>query len=251
DKAALIARLEQHDHTKGMPLVAIQAANGETGVIQPIKTLAEIVHSHKGLLIVDAVQYLGKVDMNLSALDADFSIISAHKIGGPKNIGALICHSDIITPQPLIKGTQESGLRGGTQSIALCASFAAALKKREDMMINTDYINRIQNLRNFFEEGLEKLSSNIKLHGKMAKRLCNTSFFSFTNIEAQTVQIALDLAGFAVSRGSACSSGRIKHSEILAAMGVENSMGAIRISIGPETTKEDLLALLLSIKSFI
>lgn len=118
-------------------------------------------------------------------------------------------------------------------------------------MINTDYINRIQNLRNFFEEGLEKLSSNIKLHGKMAKRLCNTSFFSFTNIEAQTVQIALDLAGFAVSRGSACSSGRIKHSEILAAMGVENSMGAIRISIGPETTKEDLLALLLSIKSFI
>lgn len=251
DKEALAAKLAQHDHTKGMPLVAIQAANGETGVIQPIKILAEIVHSHKGLLIVDAVQYLGKIDMDISALDADFSIISAHKIGGPKNIGALICHSDIITPRPLIKGTQESGLRGGTQAIALCASFAAALKKRKAMIANTDYIINMQNLRDFFENGLEKLNANIKIHGKLAQRLCNTSFFSFANIDAQTVQIGLDLAGFAVSLGSACSSGRVKHSEVLAAMGADNDRGAIRISIGFETTKEDLSALLLSIKSFI
>lgn len=247
-------KLAQHDQTKGMPLVAIQAANSETGALQPIKDFADIVHKYNGLLVVDAVQYLGKAGMDLTTLGGDFSIISAHKIGGPKNIGAFICHSDIMTPAPLIKGTQENGLRGGTQAIALCASFAAALEKRHFLLTQSNYLSQIESLRDSFEVGLAALDKKVIIYSKDINRLNNTSFFSLPNIDAQILHIALDLAGYAVSRGSACSSGRVQKSAILKAMQQDNptgdSTGAIRVSIGPQTSKEDLAALLAEINKF-
>ncbi len=228
--------LKKHDLSIGLPLVAIQAANSETGVLQDIESIAKIVHLYKGLLIVDIAQLLGKVTADLNKMDGDFYIISAHKLGGPKNIGAFVACSDIIAPQSLIKGSQERGRRGGTQAAALCASFAVALCKSLE---KTPYTN-IEQLRNYLESQLYKLVPDIIFYGKETKRLPNTSFFRIPNIEAQTLQMALDLEGFAVSAGSACSSGKVNSSHVLQAMGEEEGINAIRVSLGAIHSKENI-----------
>lgn len=240
--------LSKHDYSLGYPLVAIQAVNSETGVIQPIKAAADIVHEYKGIIIVDAVQFLGKVDTTLIDNCADFYLISGHKIGAAKNIGAFICNSDIIAPESLIKGKQEKGRRGGTQSISLISSFEAALKKRLDLIANTDYLLNLQKLRDYFEYKLLQIDSNAVIYGKNAPRISNTSFFSLSTIDAQTLQMALDINGFALSAGSACSSGTVSHSYVLQAMGYGDNISAIRFSIGTDNNIEQVDCLLDSIK---
>ncbi|WP_455477543.1 cysteine desulfurase family protein [Bartonella sp. B41] len=229
--------LDSHDKIQGLPLVAIQAANGETGVIQPIKEISAIVRSFGGILIVDLAQYIDKNFININQLGGDFFILSAHKIGGPKGIGAFISYGGNLMPSPLIvAGGQEKGLRGGTEALPLIASFGAAIND----CLTQQEIKKLIYLRNKLENGLKKISKDVEIFGQNVQRLPNTTYFSVRNIKAETMQISFDLAGFSVSSGSACSSGKVKQSNILKAMGYHIPNGAIRVSTGRNTTSNDI-----------
>ncbi|MCZ2204282.1 cysteine desulfurase family protein [Bartonella sp. A05] len=229
--------LAAHDNTKGLPLIAIQAANGETGVIQRIREIADIVRDAGGILIVDLVQYVDKNLIDINQIGGDFFILSAHKIGGPKGIGAFVSCGGLLMPNPLIvAGGQEKGLRGGTEALPLIASFGAAMTD----CFNQNEIKRLIFLRNRLEEGLQQISNDVKIFGQYAPRLPNTTYFSVQDIKAETMQIYFDLAGFSVSAGSACSSGKVKQSRVLEAMGYHLPNGAIRVSTGRCTTAKDI-----------
>ncbi|WP_039758639.1 cysteine desulfurase family protein [Bartonella queenslandensis] len=233
----LVLLLRAHDKTKGLPLVAIQAANSETGVIQPLKEITAIVRDLGGTLIVDLTQYVDKNFVDIHQLGGDFFILSAHKVGGPKGVGAFVSCGNLLMPHPLIiGGGQERGLRGGTEALPLIAAFGAAMAD----CFTQEEIKRLIYLRNKLEDGLQKISQDIEIFGKRVKRLPNTTYFTVKNIKAETMQIAFDLEGFAVSAGSACSSGKVKQSKVLEAMGYHVPNGAIRISIGRDTTSEDI-----------
>ncbi|EJF76986.1 cysteine desulfurase family protein [Bartonella birtlesii] len=233
----LISFLKIHDKTKGLPLVAIQAANGETGVIQPIKEIAAIVRDSGGILIVDLTQYVDKNFVDIHQIGGDFFILSAHKIGGPKGIGAFVSNGNLLMPYPLIiGGGQEKGLRGGTEALPLIAAFGAAIAD----CYSQEEIKKLIFLRNKLEDGLQKISCDIEIFGKRVQRLPNTTYFTIENLKAETMQIAFDLAGFSVSAGSACSSGKVKQSKVVEAMGYDVPNGAIRISIGQNTTSQDI-----------
>lgn len=245
----LEARLAQHDNSQGVALVAIQAANNETGVVQPITRIAEVVRHFGGVLVVDAVQYVGKLPFDAIKFGGDFFMISAHKIGGPKGIGAIISAGGLIAPEPLTKaGGQERGLRGGTEALPLIVAFG---KATSDARQTVQQHLSIQGLRDFFEEKLSTLFPTAVIFGSRTKRLPNTSFFNIPGFEAETMQIALDLAGFAVSSGSACSSGKVGQSTVLKAMGVKENDRATRISIGADTSKRDIELLLEAITTVV
>ncbi|UNE53437.1 cysteine desulfurase family protein [Bartonella machadoae] len=233
----LISLLTVHDNRKGLPLVAIQAANGETGVIQPIKEIAAIVRNFGGILIVDLTQYVGKNFVDIHQMGGDFFILSAHKIGGPKGIGAFVSCGNLLMPYPLIVGGgQEKGLRGGTGAVPLIAAFGAAIAD----CFTQEEREQLISLRNKLEDGIQKISHNVEIFGKRVQRLPNTTYFTVRDIKAETMQIGFDLAGFSVSAGSACSSGKVTQSKILTAMGHHVPNGAIRISIGQSTTSQDI-----------
>ncbi len=233
----LISLLKIHDKTKGLPLIAIQAANGETGVLQPIKEIAAIVRDSGGILIVDLTQYVDKSFVDIHQIGGDFFILSAHKIGGPKGIGAFVSNGNLLMPYPLIiGGGQEKGLRGGTEALPLIAAFGAAIAD----CYSQEEIKQLMSLRNKLENGLQKISCDVEIFGKRVPRLPNTTYFTVENLKAETMQIAFDLAGFSVSAGSACSSGKVKQSKVLEAMGYHVPNGAIRISIGRCTRSQDI-----------
>ncbi|EJF85994.1 cysteine desulfurase family protein [Candidatus Bartonella washoeensis] len=236
-KDKLTSLLTAHDNTKGLPLVAIQAANSETGVIQPIQEIAAIVHNAGGVFIVDLTQYVDKNFVDVNQMGGDFFILSAHKIGGPKGVGAFVASGNLLMPQPLIfGGGQEKGLRGGTEALPLIAAFGAAMAD----CFTQEEIMQLMCLRNKLENGLQKISHDVEIFGKRVQRLPNTTYFTVQNIKAETMQIAFDLAGFSVSAGSACSSGKVKQNGVLEAMGYHVPNGAIRISTGRCTTAKDI-----------
>ncbi|PIT69262.1 cysteine desulfurase family protein [Bartonella tribocorum] len=238
----LISLLKAHDKTKGLPLVAIQAANSETGVLQPLKEIAAIVRDLGGTLIVDLTQYIDKNFVDINQLGGDFFILSAHKVGGPKGIGAFVSCGNLLMPHPLITGGgQEKGFRGGTEALPLIAAFGAAMAD----CFTQEEIKQLIYLRDKLEDGLQKISQDIEIFGKRVQRLPNTTYFTVKNIKAETMQIAFDLEGFSVSAGSACFSGKVKQSKVLEAMGYYVPNGAIRISIGRDTTSEDIVDFLL------
>ncbi|AQX18331.1 MULTISPECIES: cysteine desulfurase family protein [unclassified Bartonella] len=229
--------LIEHDKAKGLPLIAIQAANSETGVIQNIQEIASIVRDAGGTLIVDLVQYIDKYPIDINHFGGDFFILSAHKIGGPKGVGAFVSCGDLLMPSPLITaGGQEKGHRGGTEALPLIASFGAAMEN----CFTQEEIKKLIYLRNKLEDGLLKISHDVIIFGKNVQRLPNTTYFTVRGIKAETMQIGLDLAGFSVSAGSACSSGKVKQSKVLEAMGYHISNGAIRVSTGRCTTSKDI-----------
>ncbi|WP_336294344.1 cysteine desulfurase family protein [Bartonella sp. CB169] len=233
----LVSLLAVHDKTKGLPLVAIQAANSETGVIQEIKELSAIVRDFGGILIVDLTQYVDKNFVDINQMGGDFFILSAHKIGGPKGIGAFVSCGNLLMPYPLIiGGGQEKGFRGGTEALPLIAAFGAAMAD----CFNKEEIKFLMCLRDKLEIGIQKICSNVEIFGKRVRRLPNTTYFTIRDIKAETMQIAFDLAGFSVSAGSACSSRKVKQSKVLKAMGYSVPDGAIRISIGRCTTSKDI-----------
>lgn len=242
DLAALTRALEAHDRETGLPIVAVHAANNETGVIQPVAGIAAIVADAGGLLVVDAVQAAGRIPMDMSAGYADFLILSAHKIGGPRGVGAIVAKSDMLMPEPLIRGGgQEKGHRAGTENVAGIAGFGAAAKLAAQGLVA---MGRIEEMRDGFETSLRTHVPDVVIHGESAPRLANTCFFTMPGIKAETVQIALDLAGIAVSAGSACSSGKVGPSHVLKAMDVTGNEGAVRVSIGATTTEAELGQLL-------
>lgn len=228
----LAEALQNH---QGRALVCFHFANNETGIIQPVRALVKMAKAAGAITIIDAVQAVGRLPVDLSQLDADFILLSAHKIGGPKGVGAFVAASDVLRPKPLIVGGgQEHGHRSGTEAVPLIAGFGAAAEVACENQI--DY----SALRDHFESSLKALDADIHIHGANAPRLSNTSFFSLLGVKAETAQIAFDLAGLAVSSGSACSSGKTGQSHVLKAMGVESDDGAVRISFGPNNDESDV-----------
>jgi cysteine desulfurase len=228
------------------PLVSIMLANNETGVVQPVAEAAAIVHAAGGLLHVDAVQAAGRIPCDLAAFGADLLTVSAHKIGGPKGVGALVRASDEIHfPDPLIRGGgQERGMRAGTENVAGIAAFGAAAAAAGRRL--ADEAADMLAVRNLLEEGLGAISPQAVIFGASAARLPNTTLFALDGVNAETAIIALDLEGVAVSSGAACSSGKVQPSHVLGAMGVSPSLlrGAVRVSLGWTTTQDDVACFL-------
>jgi len=224
------------------PLVSIMLANNETGVVQPIAQAATMVHAAGGLLHVDAVQAAGRIACDINALGADLLTLSAHKIGGPQGVGALVrAREDIHFPDPLIRGGgQERGLRAGTENVAGIAAFgAAAAAVRRQGAAEADLMRA---LRDKLEAGLRAVTPRAVIFGEEAERLPNTTLFAAEAMKAETAVISFDLEGIAVSSGAACSSGKVQPSHVLAAMGVSPALtrGAVRLSLGWATTEADI-----------
>lgn len=241
DLAALERRLTDLG-TKGVqPLVSIMLANNETGVIQPVTEAARLVHGAGGLLHVDAVQAAGKIPCNIKALGADLMTLSAHKLGGPKGVGALIKRDEALNLDPLITGGgQERGGRAGTENVAGIAGFGAAAAAAQAALAADGA--RMRGLRDRLEDGLREVTPEVIIFGSAAERLPNTTLFAVPGMKAETSVIAFDLEGVAVSSGAACSSGKVQPSHVLAAMGISAPLarGAVRVSLGATTTDSDM-----------
>ncbi len=237
DAEALKAMLAQG----GPALVAIQLANNETGVVQDIRMLADIVHDAGGALVVDAVQGPGKVDVDIRALGADAVFISAHKFGGPKGVGAIVFRdSRTRLAEAFLKGGgQERGQRGGTENLPGIAGMGAAAQAVRGM---DQAVQKMSQLRDQFELRLNRLVPDVAIVSRDVPRLPNTTCFAIPGLRAEQALIAFDLDGVAVSSGSACSSGKVKASHVLKAMGQPDwvKAGAIRVSIGEATTIDEL-----------
>ena len=238
DLAALRAALGRHDAAAGPPLVAVHAANNETGVLQPVGEVCRIVRDAGGVLVVDAVQAAGRIALDISEDYADFLILSSHKIGGAMGAGALVGTGDVMMPLPLLTGGgQERGHRAGTENMPAIAAFGAAAAAR---LQGLDRMSAVAALRDRFEAAVLEQVPDAEIHGRAAPRLPNTLFFSIPGLKAETAQIAFDLAGVSLSAGSACSSGKVGPSHVLRAMGRGEDAGALRVSIGPETGSREL-----------
>nr|WMC99369.1 cysteine desulfurase family protein [Aminobacter aminovorans] len=238
DLVGLEAALAAHDKSEGLPLVAIHAANNETGVIQPIRAIAELVKVAGGVLVLDAVQAAGRIPLDMSEGYADYLILSSHKIGGPKGAGAIVAQADLMMPAPLVTGGgQEKGHRGGTENLPAISGFGAAARTALDGLAG---IGEVRAMRDRLEETVLRLVSDAEIFGKAVERLANTTFFAIPGIKAETAQIAFDLAGVALSAGSACSSGKVGPSHVLKAMGFADNLGALRVSIGRQTSEADV-----------
>ncbi|HEY1472731.1 MAG TPA: cysteine desulfurase family protein [Pseudolabrys sp.] len=225
------------------PLVSVMLANNETGVIQPISEIAAIVRAANGVLHVDAVQGPGRINCRIGELGADLMSLSAHKLGGPQGAGALIRRGDIHIAEPLIKGGgQERGLRAGTENVAAIAGFGAAAA----VVATLADVAHMAALRDRLEAGLKAAMPKAVIFGQNAPRLPNTTLFAVPGIKAETAIISFDLNGIAVSSGSACSSGKVQASHVLAAMRMEPSIaqGAVRLSLGWSTSERDIEKLL-------
>lgn len=220
-------------------LVSVMLANNETGVIQPIREISALCKAHNALLHVDAVQALGKIPVEFTTLGCDLMTISAHKMGGPVGAAALILRQDLAITPLFVGGGQELGRRAGTENIAAIAGFARAVELID--------LGQMKQLRGW----LDKLETTVAqdgavIMGKLASRLPNTSCFAMPSISNEVQLMDFDLKGFALSAGSACSSGRIEPSPVLAAMGVAKEVAgsAIRVSIGWASRECELVAFL-------
>ena len=221
-------------------LVSIMAANNETGVIQPIAEASEIVHSAGSLLHVDAIQALGKIPFDINELAPDLVSLSAHKVGGPKGVGALVTAEGVQGVEPLLRGGgQERGHRAGTENVAGIAGFGAAVAAA--MAALKADAPRLDALRSRLERGLNQTAGAIVFSAR-APRLSNTTLFTVPGLRAETAVIGFDLAGIAVSSGSACSSGKVQPSHVLEAMGFgpKIAQGAVRLSLGWSTLEADI-----------
>lgn len=222
----------------GPALVALMAANNETGVLHPIAEAALLCRAHGAMLHVDAVQAAGRVPLTLAALGADALALAGHKLGGPMGAGALLLADPARAPAPILAGGgQERGWRGGTPALPAIAGFAAAARAACAAMADT--AARQQALRAQIEQAA--LAAGAVLCGSDAPRIANTACLALPGRAAQAQVIALDQAGFAVSAGAACSSGKVASSHVLAAMGLGPLAGeAIRISLSWASTEAEV-----------
>jgi cysteine desulfurase len=221
-------------------LVSVMLANNETGALQPVAEVAEIVHGAGGVLHVDGIQALGKTPLDINTLKADLVTLSAHKIGGPKGVGALVLAETVLGLEPLLRGGgQELGRRAGTENVAGIAGFGAAV--RAAMAALDGDGARLRGLRDRLEAGLKQTPGMIVFSGDVP-RLPNTTLFTVPGLRAETAVIGFDLDGISVSSGSACSSGKVQPSHVLAAMGFDRELaqGAVRLSLGWSTSREDI-----------
>jgi cysteine desulfurase len=250
DIDAFVALLDDHGFEKRAAIdadktplyvVSITLANNETGVVQPVTEIAGIVIERGGIMHTDAVQALGRMPFDLQSLGVDLLTIAAHKIGGPKGIGALVGPAiDKVLNDPLVKGGgQEFGRRAGTENIVAIAGFAAAAELACDELADREMVRF---LRDRLESRLQKMFPDLVVFSEKVDRLDNTSLFAVPGLRAETLVMALDLEGLAVSSGSACSSGKVAPSHVLSAMGVSPELAgcAIRVSFGPDNWLQDV-----------
>jgi cysteine desulfurase len=219
----------------GRALVSVMFANNETGVVQPIADVVRLARQAGALVHCDAVQAAGKVRVDVHGLGVDYLSLSAHKLGGPTGVGALVVRSGAPFAPDRRGGGQESNRRAGTENVAGIAGFgAAAAASREGLMV--------EGLRDRMERALLAIAPDARVFGAGARRLGNTSCISMPGVKAETQVMALDLAGICVSAGAACSSGKVHRSAVLAAMGVVDAVAetAIRISCGWNTESDDI-----------
>lgn len=234
----LATRMAVWDHDKGgTPVLCLMLANNETGVVQPVSEAAAIVREAGGLTICDAVQGIGKIQVNVGLLGVDYLSLSAHKIGGPQGAGALWHRAGAPLKAVQHGGGQERGLRSGTENVAAQAGFGAAI---EASVKDLPKYAKLAGHRDAMEARLER-EGGVLVMGKGAERLAGTSNFAKAGFAAETQVMALDLAGVCVSAGSACSSGKVKRSLVLLAMGVTDTLAesAIRTSFGWNSSPED------------
>jgi cysteine desulfurase len=229
-------------------LVSIHAANNETGVLHDLSALAQCIHG-RAIFHTDAVQALGKIPLDFKSCGVDAITLSAHKMGGVIGAGALV-----ISPQvqvtPLIRGGgQERGLRAGTENIAAIVGFGVAAERAKRTLDSQNL--HLKALRDAFEKGLCSQHPECAIFAVNARRLPNTTCFALPRLSAEVALMALDLKGIAVSSGSACSSGKVRPSHVLAAMGVHDSVAksAIRVSWGWHNTESDVQQLLDGLRS--
>jgi cysteine desulfurase len=221
-------------------LVSVMSANNETGALQPVAEVADIVHDAGGLLHVDAVQTLGKMPFDISSIKGDLISISAHKIGGPKGVGAVVLAEGLNGLEASIQGGgQEQGRRAGTENVLGIAGFSAAVEAAMASLAGD--MDRVENLRKRLETGLRQ-TRGVFVFSEDTPRLPNTTLFTAPGLKAETAVIGFDLEGIAVSSGSACSSGKVQPSHVLEAMGFgpELAKGAVRLSLGWSTTEADI-----------
>lgn len=224
---------------EGNRLISVQWANNETGVIQPIREIAELVRDAGAFLHVDAVQAAGRIEIDLSEIGVTFLTLSSHKIGGPQGVGAIAQGAGSAIEPLIVGGGQEHRLRAGTENVAGCAGFGgAALCAAADACD----VSGLEALRERLESGVLKVTPNAVVVGKGAPRLANTSSIGLPEVRAETSVIAFDLAGLAVSAGSACSSGKVGRSHVLEAMGLDSPVAdsTLRISLGWSSTEKDV-----------
>ncbi|MBT9288228.1 cysteine desulfurase family protein [Prosthecodimorpha staleyi] len=221
----------------GPVLVAVQLANSETGVIQPIEAVAGMVRGHGGILVCDAVQAAGRLP--LARVPADCLMLSGHKIGGLAGAGAIVARDD-GGPVPLLTGGgQERNRRAGTEALPAIAAFGAAAEAAVNDLQN---IGALTDLRDWLRDALRTISPTLTVIGENADRLPNTLCVALPGVAAETAVIAFDLEGVAVSAGSACSSGKVGASHVLKAMGMPDAAarGGLRISLGWSTQRADV-----------
>lgn len=238
---ALKEALAAHKKAGRRAFVSVMAANNETGVLQPLRAVADLVHAADGVFHSDAVQVIGKIPFDLRESGADILSITSHKLGGPQGIGAVVtAHPDTRLPALMRGGGQERGRRQGTESVAAIAGFGAAATEAGQTL--TPEGSRLGALRAKIEEGIRAIAKDAVIFGERAARLPNTTFFAAPGVVAEVALIALDLDGVALSAGSACSSGKSAASPTLQAMGVNSEIGrcAMRVSTGWNTTDADV-----------
>ena len=231
---------------KGRTLVCVMAANNETGVVQPLDQIAKHVREAGALLLVDAVQAAGKIPL---AFDADYLVMSGHKIGALEGAGALIVKEGAPLSPLVAGGGQERGLRGGTENLAGIAGFGAAAS----VAASLGDMARQTALRDRFESEITRRWPQTVVFGAKAPRLGNTSNFAIPGVTAETALMALDLDGVCVSSGAACSSGKVRASHVLTAMGVAEDLasGALRVSFGWNSEDTDVDAMLASLDKLV
>ncbi len=239
DAAWLLDELGSYDAEKeGAFLVCLMLANNETGVVQDLAPVRREIFAKGGFLFVDAAQAVGKVAVSFNDLQADLMSIAAHKFAGPKGIGALVTKPGIPLEPFMQGGGQELRRRPGTENMIAIVGLGAAAKAT-DLAAMAD----LALLRDKLETGLNEMSiDGLKIWGAECDRLPNTSCFSAPGFSSETQVMAMDLAGFAISAGSACSSGKVKISHVLAAMGAseQEATSTIRVSLGWDTKAEDI-----------
>lgn len=240
DDEGRVASVEFLAHVdEATALAALQAANPETGVIQPIREVGDACAKRRIPFLVDAVQLAGKSPLEFDHSAIDLLALSAHKLGGPQGAGALIVRKE-TTLAPLIPGVQERRRRGGTEAVALIAGFGAAAAQARAALAGEGA--RLTSLREQIESVLRSEFPDARIHGAGAARLPNTLLFQIPHVPGESLVIALDLAGFSVSTGSACASGAVEPSHVLRAMGLDDTTarGAVRVSLGWSTTQDDV-----------
>jgi cysteine desulfurase len=238
-REALAASAEASERT----LLTLMMANNETGVIQPVAQAAALAREHGVMVHTDAVQAPGRIPVDFAAMDVDTLSVSAHKLGGPRGVGALVLRDGVELPALIKGGGQERRRRGGTENVSGIAGFGAAAAVAAN---EKDAARRIAKLRDRLENGVKRATPAAVIIGSDAPRLINTAYIAVPGKLAETLIIKLDLEGIAVSAGAACSSGKVGSSHVLKAMnlGPEITGSAVRVSLGPQTQDDDIAAFL-------